>query len=379
MSGNPEVTKNRKLDHIKLTVSRNVEARESTLLEYVRIVHNPLPEVDLDNVDLTVEFCGKKLRAPLMITAMTGGHEEAYRINRELARIAEKYGLAIGVGSQRAGLEDPSVVHTFRVVRSEAPHAFVVANLGAPQLSKGYGVREARAAVEMVGADALAIHLNAGQEAYQYEGDPYYSGVLTKILEIQEELDVPVLIKETGSGLSREAVRLLYRLGVKCFDTAGLGGTSWIKVEALRAPSRDSYNPPGPLADYWGNPTAVAVAETRYAAPDAYIVGSGGVRTGLDASKVIALGADIAGMALPFLRALVRGGVQGLDRFAATTIYQLKTVIFMVGGRSPRDLWRARISVWGRLYEELRSAGIDQSEYLTRTRLLPLVLRYGRF
>ncbi len=366
---------NRKYDHIRLTIERNVESRETTLLEYVRIVHNPLPEVNISDITLETDFCGRRLRAPLMITGMTGGFEEAYRINAELARIAEKYGLAMGVGSQRAGLEKPSLARTYSVVRREAPNAFIIANLGAPQLVLGYGFEDAKKAVEMIEADAVAIHLNVGQELYQYEGDPYYRGVLDKIIEISEQLGVPVIVKETGQGLSRESVRILYNLGIKCFDVAGLGGTSWIKVEGIRGLGRDDYIPPGPLGDYWGNPTAVSIVESRVAAPAAYIVASGGIRSGLDVGRALALGADVGGMALPFLRILLKSGFAGLDKFVRNILYQLKSIIMMVGGRSPKDLWRARIVVHSRLREELECAGIELQDYLVRRRLLPLVER----
>jgi len=366
-------TMSRKLDHIRAVLERDVEARESTLLEYTRIVHRGLPEVDLDDVSLDVEFCGARLKAPIMITAMTGGHPETANINRSLARQAARLGIAIGVGSQRAAIEDPSLAYTYRVVREEAPNAFVVANLGAPQFARGYGVREARAAVEMIDADALAIHLNPGQEAYQVEGDPYYEGVIAKILEVADNLGVPVIVKETGTGLSMEDVHTLYRLGVKCFDVAGLGGTNWIKVEVVRAQMRGAKpRPAGPLADYWGNPTAIAIIEARTAAPQAHIVASGGIRTGLDAAKAIALGADVAGVALPALRALLKGGEEALADYLDSIIYQVKTAIFMAGGRSPADLWRAPLTAWGRLVEEAAARGINLNEYILRGRLEPL-------
>ncbi|MCE4627750.1 MAG: type 2 isopentenyl-diphosphate Delta-isomerase [Desulfurococcales archaeon] len=366
-----EETSSRKLDHIRLTVERDVESRETTLLEYVRIVHNPLPEVDLEDVSLEKEFCGAKLGAPLMITGMTGGHPSTANINRVLGEVAESLRIAVGVGSQRAGIEDPGVEYTFRVMREAAPTAFVVANLGLPQLAKSYSLREARRAVEMISADALAIHLNVGQELYQAEGDREFSA-LSKILDIAESLGVPVIVKETGAGLSREAVRLLYRLGIRCFDVSGLGGTSWIKVEAARAGSPD-YRPPGELADRWGNPTALAIIETRDAAPSSYIVGSGGVRTGLDAAKAIALGADIAGMARPVLQAVMRGGREAALRFLKNIIYNIKTIILMTGGRRPEDLWRAPITLWGRLRWEAEQRGIDVDSYLLRGRLARLL------
>ncbi|WP_256205022.1 type 2 isopentenyl-diphosphate Delta-isomerase [Aeropyrum camini] len=301
-------TSARKLEHLKMIVSSKVESRESTLLEYVRIVHNPTPEVNLGDVDLGIDFCGGRLKAPLVITGMTGGHPDVEWINRELASVAEELGIAIGVGSQRAAIEDPSLARTFRAAREAAPNAFLIANLGAPQLSLGYSVREVRMAVEMIDADAIAIHLNPGQEAYQPEGDPFYRGVIGKIAEAAEAAGVPVIVKETGNGLSRETVAQLRALGVRCFDTAGLGGTNWIKIEVFRGKKAGSPLEAGPLQDFWGNPTAVAVMEARAAAPDAYIIASGGVRNGLDAARAIALGADAAGVALPAIRSLLSGG-----------------------------------------------------------------------
>lgn len=372
-------TASRKMDHIKMVAEAGVEARESTLLEYVRIVHNPLPELDLDEVDLSTGFCGtgKRLRAPLMITGMTGGHPDVAWINRELASLAEELGIAFGVGSQRAAIEDPGLAHTFSVARETAPSTVVVANLGAPQLSRGYGVREARRAVEMIRADALAIHLNPGQEAYQDEGDPYYSGVVERIAEIADELDVPVIVKETGTGLSGETVRMLYRLGVRCFDVSGLGGTNWIKVEVLRSKKRrgEPLRPAGPLSDYWGNPTAVSIVEARAAAPGGYIIASGGVRNGLDAGRSIALGADIAGVALPVLRALLSGGREGARRLLESIVYQLRTILFMTGSRRVEDLWKAPVTVYGRLRGELEARGIDVDHYIARWRLEPLLWR----
>ena len=375
MEGNVDISqlKSRKVEHILISVERGVESRATTLLEEVRIVHNPLPQVDLDEVSLETEFCGKRVGAPLMITGMTGGHPRTAEINRLLGRLAGELGLPIGVGSQRAAIEDPSLEYTFRVMREEAPGAFIVANIGAPQLSKGYGPREAARAVEMIQADALAIHLNPAQELYQEGGDPYYSGVVEKIVEILDYLDVPVIVKETGAGLSREAVRTLYRLGVRCFDVSGLGGTSWVKVEALRSRSPD-YLHPGPLADYWGNPTALAIVEARTAAPGAYIVGSGGIRSGLDAARALALGADLAGMALPVLRVLARSGLEAARRYVEQVLYSIRAAIMLVGGRRPSDLWRAPIVLGPRLRGELEQRGVDYHSYILRGRLVPLTV-----
>ncbi len=376
----------RKLDHIMIVLKGDVESKHSTLLEEVYIPHRPLPEMDLDDVNLTTRFCGKELRAPLMITAMTGGHPRVTEINAELARAAEEYGIAVGVGSQRAAIENPALEYTFRVVRDNAPSTLVVANLGAPQLSKGYGVREAVRAVEMIEADVLAIHLNPGQEAYQAEGDPHYRGVIDKIVEIADALKaygVELLVKETGNGLSAEDVSILYKLGIKCFDVAGLGGTNWIKVEVKRSLRRGLRpKPAGPLADYWGVPTALSIIETRSAAPGAYIVASGGIRTGLDAARAIALGADVAGVALPALRSLVKATKEGLKihpdklkEYLGDIIYQLKTILFLSSSKTPTDLWRTRIAIGSWLALLAESKDIDIQDYIDRVRLEPLRVR----
>ncbi|MCX8195954.1 MAG: type 2 isopentenyl-diphosphate Delta-isomerase [Acidilobaceae archaeon] len=371
-------TASRKLEHVKLLLANKVESGESTLLEHVRIAHNPLPELDLEEVDLSVEFCGgKRLKAPLMITGMTGGHKDVAWINEKLAMIAEEFGIAMGVGSQRAAIEDESLAETFAVARKSASKAVIVANIGAPQLAKGYGLREAERAVEMVEADALAIHLNPGQEAFQDEGDTDFRGVMKKIIEISSKLSVPVIVKEVGTGLSRHAVAALYNAGVMCFDVAGLGGTNWIKAEVLRSKARhgEPLRPAGGLEDLWGNPTAVAIVEARLAAPKAFVLGSGGIRNGLDAARAIALGADAVGMALPALRALVNGGEDALRKLLRAVIYQLKVSTFLAGEKRVLGLWRAPISVGGRLREELEERGVEVDRYIRVHRLRSLMWR----
>ncbi|MEM0491586.1 MAG: type 2 isopentenyl-diphosphate Delta-isomerase [Acidilobaceae archaeon] len=371
-------TVSRKLEHIKLVVSSKVESSESTLLEYVRLIHNPLPEVNLGDVDLSVPFCGGgRLRAPLMITGMTGGHRDVAWINEKLAMIAEEFGIAMGVGSQRAAIEDPSVRESFSIARRAAPNVILVANLGAPQLAKGYSLREVREAIDMIGADAIAIHLNPGQEAFQDEGEPIYAGVLGRIIDIASRLDVPVIIKEVGTGLSREVISKLYSAGIKCFDVSGLGGTNWIKAEVLRSKIKHGapLKPAGSLEDYWGTPTAIAIVEARIAAPKAYIIGSGGIRNGLDVVKAISLGADIAGIALPALRALVNGGFDSLRRLIESILYQVKVSVFLVGETRVWGLWRSPIVVTSRLREELEMRGVDVDYYIRSLRLQTLLWR----
>lgn len=373
-------TSSRKFEHVKLVASSKVESSESTLFEFVRLIHNPAPGLDLDDVDLSVSFCGgRRLRAPLMITGMTGGHPDVAWINESLAMVAEEFGIAMGVGSQRAALEDPSLSESYSIVRRVAPNAVLVANIGAPQLVRGYGVGEVLRAIEMIDADAVAVHLNPGQEAFQDEGEPSFRGVLERVVDIASRIDKPVIVKEVGTGLSREVVAELYNAGVKCFDVAGLGGTNWIKAEVLRSKARHGtpLKPAGGLDDYWGNPTAIAVVEARVVAPRAFIIGSGGVRNGLDVAKVIALGADIAGVALPALRALINGGYESLRKLVSSLIYQVKVAVFLTGGRSVRDLWKAPVAVHGRLREELELRGVNVSEYIREYRLKAILWRAG--
>ncbi|MEM0340904.1 MAG: type 2 isopentenyl-diphosphate Delta-isomerase [Acidilobaceae archaeon] len=367
MMGN---TSSRKLEHVKLSVDKDVESKGSSLLEYVRLIHNPLPELDLEDVDLTVDVCNadKKIKAPIIIAGMTGGHPDVAWINEALARVAEEFGIAVGVGSQRAAIEDPSLESTFRIAREAAPNAFIIANIGGAQLVKGYGLKELRRAIDMIKADALAIHLNPAQEAFQPEGEPAYRRLLEKLVEIADRIEVPLIIKETGSGLRKETVGELYRLGFKCFDVQGRGGTSWIKVEHYRRGKGDME-----IADEWGNPTAVAIVETRVAAPKAYVIGSGGIRSSLDIAKSIALGANAVAIARPLLKALFEGGYEGLREKMREFLEELRILVFLTGSRNVKDLWRAPLTLSGRLREELEFRNINVEEYLRRGRLLPLL------
>ncbi len=349
-------TSSRKLVHIKIVLENDVESREGTLLENVRLPHNPLPEVNFVEIDTSVSFLGKSLKAPLMITGMTGGHPDVAWINEALARVAEREGIALGVGSQRAALEDPSLEYTFRVAREVAPKSVIVANIGAPQIAKGISLDKVKKAVKMIDADAIAIHLNPGQEVFQPEGEPIYRDVIKFIKNIVDEIGVKVIVKETGTGLNGTVARELWEIGVDCFDVSGLGGTSWIKVETYR---REFKKDPNSFPDLWGNPTAVAIADLRTSVPEACIIASGGIRNGLDAAKSIALGADLVGFALPALRILYSKGEEGLYGFINNFIWQLKVAMFLTGSRTIRDLQLVTPIIWGRLRSELESLNID--------------------
>lgn len=306
----PEVTdgsatERRKDDHIRINLEEQVQfPRLTTGLERWRFMHQAVPELDLAQVSTHTTFLGKRLSSPLLISSMTGGTARAQQINRTLATAAQEAGIAMGLGSLRAALENPTVAATFDV-RPVAPDILLLANLGAVQLNYGYGVDECRRAVELVGADALILHFNALQEAVQPEGDGNFAGLLRRIEAICMALEVPVIAKEVGWGFSPQAARQLAGVGVAAIDVAGAGGTSWSEVEYHRAPTARHARVARSFAD-WGIPTADSIRYVREAVPGLPIIASGGLRDGVDVAKCIALGAELGGMAGPFLKAADR-------------------------------------------------------------------------
>ncbi len=315
--------RDRKAEHIRLALDSRMQLGESWWDEY-RFGHSALPEIDMAEVDTSVEFLGRRLSAPLLISCMTGGTEMAGRINRNLAAAAEATGVAVGVGSQRKALEDPAKADTFRV-REAAPTAPLLANLGAVQLNYGMGVAECRQAVEMIGADALVLHLNPLQEALQPEGQCDFSGLLPKIGEVVRGVGVPVVAKEVGSGLSESVARALVGVGVRILDTAGTGGTSWARIEAARSGELDL----GELFAGWGIPTPLSIQEVRRV-EGVTVIASGGLRNGLDLAKALALGADLGGMAYPFLSAATESPDQVADK-VRRIVRELKICMFCLG------------------------------------------------
>ncbi|MCC9078820.1 type 2 isopentenyl-diphosphate Delta-isomerase [Litorilinea aerophila] len=299
----------RKADHIRINLEEDVQFPQLTTgLERFRFVHQALPELDLDEVDLHVEVFGRRLSAPILVSSMTGGTPEAGRINRVLAQAAQARGLAMGLGSQRAGLEQANTAETFRV-RDVAPGLFLFANLGAIQLNYGYTVEHCRRAVEMVEADALILHLNPLQEVLQAEGDTRWRGLLRQIEAVCRALPVPVVAKEVGWGISAQTARRLIDAGIRAIDVAGAGGTSWSQVEMHRAPTERLRRLAASFAD-WGIPTAdslLAVRQVRaeMGREDVALFASGGIRSGQDIAKCVALGADLVGLASPFLKRAV--------------------------------------------------------------------------
>jgi isopentenyl-diphosphate Delta-isomerase len=335
----------RKAEHLRVTATQDINTRAGPGWADVHLIHEALPEVDLDAVDLSVDFLGRRLPAPLVIAAMTGGHAAAREVNAVLARAAERHGLAMGVGSQRAALRNRDLAYTYAVVREQAPTAFLIANIGAPQLveqasGQALGVPEAGAAAAMIQADALAIHLNFLEETVQPEGDRNAAGCADAIRRVVEGVAIPVMAKETGAGLSRAAALRLRDLGVRALDVGGVGGTSFAAVEGLRAAAQGDERGRrlGELLRDWGIPTAVSVLAAVPAGLP--IVATGGVRSGLDAAKALALGASLVGVARPLLQAALEGDA-AVDAWIEQFHHELRTVLFLTGSRSIAEL-RAR-------------------------------------
>lgn len=331
----PEITSSRKADHIRINLEEDVASSITTGLEDYRFIHQALPEMNLEQVDFTQDLFGKKVHAPILISSMTGGTTEAGRINRVLAEAAQACRIVMGVGSQRAALEDALTAETFRV-RRYAPDIVLLANLGAVQLNYGFTVDDCQRAVDMIEADALILHLNALQEAVQPEGDTRFAGLLEKIAQVCHRLPVPVIGKEVGWGISEQAARMLADAGVAAIDVAGAGGTSWSQVEKYRIQDPSLARVAAAFRD-WGIPTAESIRMVRRAAPEVTIFASGGLRSGVDIAKSIALGASLGGMAGPFLKAAARS----LDETIQTVKEvqrELQICMFAAGARSLAQL-----------------------------------------
>ena len=319
----------RKADHIRINLEENVQfPRLTNGFEHYRLAHRALPELDLAAIDTQVSLCGKILPFPLLISSMTGGTASAALINRNLAIGAQARGIAMGLGSQRAGLEQTELADTFRV-RDVAPDILLFANLGAVQLNHGYSVDHCRRAVEMIQADALILHLNPLQEALQSDGDWNWTGLLAKIETVCRQLGTPVVVKEVGWGIDDHVARQLASAGVAAIDVAGAGGTSWSEVESYRATTEARRRLAQAFAD-WGLPTAEALRLTRMAAPDLPLIASGGMRSGTDAAKALALGATAVGIASPFLKAASQSAEAVVDAIDELTA-ELRVAMFCVG------------------------------------------------
>jgi isopentenyl-diphosphate delta-isomerase len=328
-------TSARKADHIRINLEEDVRSGLTTGLGRYRFLHQALPELDLAVVDTRVTWFGKTLPAPLLISSMTGGTETARLLNRTLAAAAQAAGIAMGLGSQRAAIENPALVPTFQV-RDVAPDILLFANLGAVQLNYGYGPDHCRRAVEMVQADALILHLNAVQEAVQPEGDTNFAGLLKKIEAVCRALPAPVIAKEVGWGVSEQAARQLAEAGVAAIDVAGAGGTSWSQVEMHRAQTETQKRVAAAFIE-WGIPTAESIQNVRRAAPPLPVIASGGLRDGVEVAKCIALGASLCGLAGPLLKAAAVSLDATLETIAELA-RELRIAMFAAGAGSIAQL-----------------------------------------
>lgn len=329
-------TQSRKADHIRVCLEDNVQFRKNpTGLERYRFTHCCLPELDWTDIDLSTSFLGKPLRSPLLISSMTGGTEQAKHINQRLAIVAQEYGLAMGVGSQRVAIEKPEVADTFSV-RSVAPDILLFANIGAVQFNYSYGLDECLRAVETLDADALILHLNPLQECVQSNGDKNFRGLFAKIEALCGALPVPVIAKEVGNGISAGMAQRLINSGVAAIDVAGAGGTSWAQVEGGRAKDKLQRRLGNTFAD-WGIPTVECLQTIRAVEPEIPLIASGGIRNGLDVAKAIALGADIAGLAFPFLHAAA-DSEETVRELVDFLVAEMTTALFCSGCRTLEEL-----------------------------------------
>jgi isopentenyl-diphosphate delta-isomerase len=354
--------KNRKDEHILLVSTENVETHVSTWLEHVQFVHKTLPELNLDDIDLSCKFLGKDVSAPLIIGAMTGGTELTKRINVSLAKAAQKYRIPMMVGSQRVILRHPETKGTFAAVREFAPDVPIVGNIGIAQVATSENFDYVEQLITNINADALAIHLNVIQEVIQPEGDKIFSNGIKKIIDLKQQYGIPIVVKETGCGISREVAQQLVEIGIEVIDVSGIGGTSWVAVEYYRAKKQDlkSKMELGKLFWDWGIPTAASIVEVSSAVKNAdniKIIGSGGIRDGIDIAKALRLGADFAAMARPFLMVALEGK-QSIYQFIEKILNELKITMLLIGSKNIAELLKAPIVIESSLKNWLNQRNI---------------------
>lgn len=329
-------TAQRKVDHIQINLEHEVRPEGATNgFERYTFLHSALPEIDFAEIDLSTSFLGKRLAAPILISSMTGGVAHGWELTRRLAMAAHDLGCAIGVGSQRAAIEDPARERFF-AVRDVAPDVLLFANLGAVQLNYGFGIEHCRRAVDMIGADALVLHLNPLQEALQPDGNRNFASLASKIASVCRQLDVPVIVKEVGAGISAGVARTLVDCGVAAIDVSGTGGTSWSAVEHFRTTDPIWRNVSKSFAS-WGIPTAESLHIVREAAPTIPAIASGGMLDGIDAAKALAFGASMAGFAGPLLRAAAISETATVEALQ-TIVEELRLALFCTGSRQLADL-----------------------------------------
>ncbi|GBC74870.1 Isopentenyl-diphosphate delta-isomerase [archaeon HR06] len=346
----------RKEEGIKIPLEKNVQAKEGTnYFEYVKLIHNALPELEFDEISTEVEFLGRRFSTPIMIDSMTGGSELSAKINENLALAAEELNIPMGVGSQRAGLKSDLLAETYSIVRKRAPNAYIMANIGGAQLAKGFSIEDAKKIIDMIKANALIIHLNPLQELIQPEGDTNFKGVLDKIREFTKALDVPIIVKEVGAGISREVAIKLELAGVAAINVSGYGGTSWAGVEQLRAEAAKVKDKAdlGLLFWDWGIPTAAALLEVCNSVK-VPVIASGGIRNGLEIGKSLVLGATMSALAYPFLKLALESKEAVIEKVKSLTL-ELKATMFLLGVKEVSKMKHVRYILLGPLAEWARS------------------------
>lgn len=360
-------TRKRKADHIRISLEKDVQARKTTTcFEDIHLIHKALPEINKQEINLSTEVFNHKFSAPLIVGAITGGTPEATRINAAIAEAVEELGLGMGVGSQRAAIEDKKLEKTFTIARKKAPNAFLIANIGGVQLVNGYSIKEVEKAVAMIEADAIAIHLNPLQEAIQPEGQTNFRGILEKISEIAEKIDKPLIVKETGAGIAAEEAKKLETVGVNGIDVSGAGGTSFAAVEYYRVkgPKNSFQRKLGDVFWDWGIPTAISVVEVSQSVKIP-VIASGGVRDGVDMAKALALGANLTSLSQPILQAAVKGARE-TKNVLSLLIEELRNVMFLVGANSVQELHKVPLVITGKTAEWLRVRGFKPEKYARR-------------
>jgi isopentenyl-diphosphate delta-isomerase len=361
-----DILRERKADHIEVCLKKNVQSRKTAGFEEVHLVHKALPEIEREKIDLSTTVFGYKFSAPFFVGAMTGGTAKATKINAAIAESVEELHLGMAVGSQRIAIDNPKIECSFNIVREKAPTAFILANIGAPQLVGKYSIKEAKKAVEMVKANVLVVHLNALQEAVQPEGDTNYSNLLQKICKLAKELDVPVIVKETGAGVSAEDAEMLATADVAGIDVAGVGGTSWAAVEYYRAKARhDRFSQRlGKTFWDWGIPTAISLVETVQSVKIP-VIASGGIRNGIDITKSLALGASLASATYPFLQPATTGS-EDVKKALRYLIEEVKNAMFLLGAKSVKRLQKVPVVLTGKTAQWLKMRGFRPEVYARR-------------